>query len=122
VRAAAPATSGLAVRTSLGCSDGHITGASFRGGERDGGRDKHSASDWAVDPKLTAEDGEAVVERQEAASMRLGAADALVAYVDVKRAALDPRVDSARSARACFVDVCKRLGDHEVRGRLDGDR
>jgi hypothetical protein len=102
VRAAAPATSGLAVRTSLGCSDGHITGASFRGGERDGGRDKHSASDWAVDPKLTAEDGEAVVERQEAA--------------------LDPRVDSARSARACFVDVCKRLGDHEVRGRLDGDR
>jgi hypothetical protein len=38
-RAAAPATSGLAVRTSLGCSDGRITGASFRGGERDGGRE-----------------------------------------------------------------------------------
>jgi hypothetical protein len=58
-----------------------------------------------------AEDGEPVVEPHEAASMRLGAADTVVAYVDVEQAALDRALTSARCARL-LREVCKRLGSH----------
>jgi hypothetical protein len=54
--------------------------------------------------------------------MRLDAADALVAYVDVKQAILDPRVALSALCPSVLRDICKRLGDHEVRGRLDGGR
>ena len=72
--------------------------------ERDDGRDERAAARGAVDPKLAIEDGETVVEPHEAASMRLGAADAVVGHVDVKRAALNPRVDLSALCTSAGMD------------------
>ena len=47
---------------------------------------------------------------------------ALSSRVDVKQAALDPRVDLSALCPSVLRDLCKRLGDHEVRDRLDGGR
>jgi hypothetical protein len=72
--------------------------------QRDGGRHDGPAVGWAVDPKLAIEDGETVVEPHEAASMRLGVADAVVGHVDVKRAALNPRVDLSALCTSVGMD------------------
>ena len=51
-----------------------------------------------------------------------GASDAVVAHLDLEGAVLDARRDRGASGASVFRDVGERLGDDEVRGRLDRGR
>jgi hypothetical protein len=92
-------------------------GAGHCRSQRDRSRHDSPAVGGDVDPKLAIEDGETVVEPHDAASMRLGAADAVVAHVDVKRAASTRALTSARCARECFATFVDRGVGHAGHGR-----
>jgi hypothetical protein len=64
------------------------------------------------------EEGKPVTNPQETASIRLRAADAVVAYLDVQRAALDARGDLGPLRMGVLCDVGECLGDDEVGSRL----
>ncbi len=79
-------------------------------------------SGGALDPEAPVERGEPVPEALEAAAVRAGAADAVVAHLDPQRPVLDPRGDRGARGAGVLGDVGERLGDDEVGGRLDRRR
>src|SRR4051794_26379996 len=92
-------------------------------GEWDGGRDEGAAGERALDPEFAVEGGEPVRQPDEAAAgVGQGASDAVVAYLDSNGGVLDPRRHLGASGASVFGDVGERLGDDEVRGRLDRGR
>jgi hypothetical protein len=73
----------------------------------------------ALHPKLAVEGGEPVCETQQTAPVSPGAAQAVVAYAEGEWVVLDPSRHLGVSGASMFGDVGQRLGDDEVRRRLD---
>jgi integrase len=82
--------------------------------------DERAAVGWALDPQLAVEDGKPVRQPEQTGPVGPGASDTVVAHLDPQAAVLDARRDGGASGASVLGDVGERLGDDEVRGRLDG--
>jgi hypothetical protein len=88
-------------------------------GKRDGRSDQRAALGWAVNPELAVEDGKPVRQPEETAAVGPGASDAVVAHLDPEGAVLNARHHRGTLRTRVLCDVGQRLGDDEIRGRLD---
>ena len=87
--------------------------------ERDLCDDDRAVARRALNPELAVEDSEPVREPDEAAAVASGAADTVVAHLDLEGAVLHPRYDAGVTRPRVLGDVGQRLGHDELGGRLD---